>query len=133
VAYTKAVSPLWLAVSAIGAPLLAWFWFLALRELLFGGSKDNSGVLAAMIPLAVGTLLWFYAAQAWWGPVTRVEIDGGELRVRNGLLRWNRVPTASIRTIEAREGMLHADHLPLSPSLRGDELRWLRHEVGRTL
>ncbi len=132
-AYTKAVSPLWLVVSAAGAPLLGWFWALALRELLLGGSKDNTGVLAAMIPLAVGTLLWFYAAQAWWGPVTRVEIDAGELRVRNGLLRWNRVPTASIRTIEAREGMLHADHLPLSPALRGDELRWLHHEVGQAL
>lgn len=132
-AYTKAVSVPWLVISGLAAPALPWLWFLALRELLFGGATDHSGVLAAMIPLSVGTLLWLYAAQAWWGPVTRVEIDAGELRVRRGLLRWTRVPLASIRTLEARDGVLLADRVPLSPSLRGDELRWLRHEVGRTL
>jgi hypothetical protein len=132
IAYTTAASRGRLAVSAVTAPVLAWCWLLAVRALL-GSSGGDAGVLAAMIPLAVGTLLWLYAAQDWWGPVTRVEIDGGELRVRRGLLRWTRVPTASIRTVDADEGTLRADDVAVSPKLRGDELRWLRHEVGQAV
>ena len=132
IAYTKAASLWRLAISGLTAPFLAWFWFIAVRALL-DSPQDNTGILAAMIPLAVGTLLWLYAGQDWWGPVTRVEVERGELRVRRGLLRTTRVPTASVRALEASDGVLLADALAVSPPLRGDELRWLHYEVGQAL
>ena len=132
IAYTKAASLWRLAISGLTAPFLAWFWFLAVRALL-DSPQDNTGILAAMIPLAVGTLLWLHAAQDWWDPVTRVEVECGELRVRRGLLRTTRVPSASVRALEASDGVLLADDLAVSPALRGDELRWLHYEVGQAL
>jgi Protein of unknown function (DUF3137) len=132
VEYTRSASVVSLCASGMGAPILAWFWLLAAIELL-GGSGDKTGVMAAMIPLAVGTLLWLYAAQAWWAPVRRVEVEGGDLRVTRGLLRRTCVPAAGVRDLAVRDGVLHADDLPLTPRLRGDELRWLAYELGQAL
>lgn len=132
IVYTRAVSRLALSLSALFAPLLAWFWFLAAQELL-GPSTDKTGVFAAMIPLSLASVGWLFAAQAWWGPVRRVEVDAGELRVTRGLLRRTRVPAASVRALAVRGGVLHADDLAISPDLPGAELQWLAYEVGRVL
>jgi len=132
IVYTRSVSALGLSLSALSAPLLAWFWFLAADELL-GPSADKTGVFAALIPLAVVSFAWLFAAQAWWGPVRRVNVDAGELCLSRGLLRSTRVPAASIRALAVRSGVLHADDLAISPELPGAELQWLAYEVGRAL
>ena len=86
-----------------------------------------------MLPLAVATLLWLFAAQSWWAPVRRVEIRSGRIAVRRGYLRRAEAPAASVRAIATRNGVLYADPLALTPSLRGAELRWLAYELGREL
>jgi membrane protein YdbS with pleckstrin-like domain len=121
---------LWLG--ALGTPVVAISWFLALRA-AFSGPGDNSGAFAAMIPLAVFTLFWLFAAQAWWAPVSRVEVAAGELRVTRGRLRTRRRPVGSIQSLKVRRGVLRAGGLALSPKLAGAELRWLAHEIGAAL
>ena len=132
VVYTRAVSRLALALSALGAPVVGWFWFLAVRELL-DATGDKTGVFAAMIPLSVASFGWLFAAQAWWNPVRRVDVGAGELRVSRGFLRRNRVPAASVRGLAIRKGVLYANQLAISPSLPGAELRWLAYELSREI
>ncbi|HET7292917.1 MAG TPA: DUF3137 domain-containing protein [Vicinamibacteria bacterium] len=130
--YTRSVSRRALWLSALFAPLLAWVWFLAARELL-APSGDKTGVFAAMIPLSVASAVWLFGAQAWWGPVRRVDVDASEVCVTRGLLRRTRVPSASIQSLAERDGVLRADDLAISPELEGAELKWLAYEVGRAL
>jgi hypothetical protein len=131
--YTGAASLVLLVPSALAAPLLAWGWLAAVRAYLAASPADTAGPLAVMIPLAVATLLWLFAAQSWWGPVRRVEIRSGRIAVRRGYLRRTEAPAAAVRTLETRKGVLYADRLALTPSLRGAELRWLAYELGREL
>ena len=131
IVYTRAVSRLALVLSALATPLLLWFWFLALSALLASG--DRTGVFAALIPLSTASVFWLFAAQAWWGPVRRVDVDDDELHIGRGLLRKQRVAAASIRVLAIRDGVLYADALALSPALAGAELRWLAYELGRAL
>jgi hypothetical protein len=130
--YTDGTSILLLALSALAAPFLAWGWIAAVRAWL-AAPRSEIGPLAVMIPLAVATLLWLFAAQNWWAPVRRVEIRSGRIAIRRGYLRRTEAPAASVRAIEERAGVLYADRLALTPSLRGAELRWLAYELGREL
>lgn len=132
IVYTRAVSRLALAISLLSAPLMAWFWFLAVREFL-DASGDKTGVAAAMIPLSLASVGWLFAAQAWWGPVRRVDVDGAELCVSRGLLRRARVPAASVRSLARKGSLLLADGLAITPELQGAELEWLAYEIGRVL
>jgi hypothetical protein len=130
--YTDATSLLLLALSALAVPFLAWGWLGAVRAYL-AAPRSEIGPLVVMVPLAVATLLWLFAAQNWWAPVRRVEIRSGRIAVRRGYLRRQEAPAASVRALEARDGVLYADGLALTPSLRGAELRWLGYELGREL
>lgn len=132
IVYVRALSWFALASTGLSAPLLGWFWFLAGRAALTP-SGDLTGVFAAMIPLGVATLWWYYWAQVWWDPVSRVDVGTGELTVSRGLLRRTRLAVVAGQKLAIRKGVLYVDELAISPRLPYDELRWLGYELSRVV